>query len=101
MVAISKRTVDEPQQIPIRFRVNQAQQPIFDVQSDINFHGRLLSRTVAEIQGFLIPAPGDLLAQIVRDEVVLTEWTFAAHQVGAPQADLFNAPQPPALPAGG
>jgi hypothetical protein len=98
VIAILTREEDDPADVQLQLTATLAGQHLFAGPFPANFAAGLLSRTVVEMQGLVIPGPGDLSFVLRNGEQPLATWIIKVSQVGQPQLQLL-LPQVPPNPA--
>jgi Family of unknown function (DUF6941) len=86
---VVKRAANEPQELDLQIRITQGQH-IVNFPWHVDFQGKLMTRGLAEIQGFVVPVVGEIAVEIVHQNILLARWAIMVQQIGAPQVDLFT-----------
>jgi hypothetical protein len=92
IVALLELDEGEPINPEIELRVFLGNQQLYAGPFQTNFQVRRLSRTVAEFNGFVIPAPGTLRVQLHSAGHDIVSWEVVCDQIAPPQLDLHLQP---------
>ncbi|MGB2678202.1 MAG: hypothetical protein WAN12_14050 [Candidatus Acidiferrum sp.] len=96
VIALLSREEADPVEFNIQLQASLGGQQLFSGPFPVNFAGGLLGRTIVELQGLVIPGPGDLTFLLRIEDQVLASWVIKVSQVGQPQMQLLLPQAPPA-----
>lgn len=94
IVFMLNREEADPSNLQCQLQIHSGNQQLFARPVPINFQQQFVSRTVLEMYGIVVPAPGSLRFELRNGEVLLGSWSVLVSQVGGPvfQMNLPVAP---------
>jgi hypothetical protein len=98
MIAVLTRQDTDPSNVQLQLQIYSGNQQLFVGPMAVNFAQQLNARTVAEMHGLVVPAPGVLSFVLRNGDETLSSWTVLVSQVGQMPLQIFL---PPTHPRGG
>jgi len=89
VIMLLSRTQDEPQNPALHLRITLGEQNLFEGPLTFSFQQHLRARTVADLFGLVIPAPGDVSVDARVDDQPLAHWTIKVNRVGQLGLNVF------------
>ena len=98
LIAVLIREETDPSNIQLQLQIHSGNQQLFAGPVSINFVQQLATRTVVDMHGLVVPAPGTLRFLLMNGDEKLSSWTILVSQVGQPAGVQMYLPmtQPPA-----
>lgn len=98
VVALLSKEEADPPVFQLQLQIFLGVQQLFAGPVHGNFFQQLSTRTVIEVNGLVIPAPGELRLVLINGEQPLGSWTVRVNQVGMPAMQLVLPPPAPPQP---
>ena len=96
VLALVSREETDPNNVQLHLQIVCGQQHLFDGPVPVNFNQQLSARTIIDMQGLVLPAPGELRLLLMNANDTIASWTVLVNHVGQAGAQLFfPAPPPP------
>jgi hypothetical protein len=83
-----ERLPADPSNCTLQIVVNANNQQLFTIPMPVDFQGKLRARSLAQVQGVLLSAPGQLKIQAIYEKNPLAEWVGPINLINQPQAQL-------------
>lgn len=92
-VMIFLRDQNDADNVTVQMRISLGDRQLFDGPLPVNFAQRRSARAVADMNGLVLTAPGELRFQIREGDRELGEWIVVVNQVGQPALHPAVVPQ--------
>lgn len=89
IVTTSVKEANDPDEIQTVLRMFMNDQPLFDMPVTIQFGGRNRNRSLGDMSGLVIPAPGTVKITLNQGESQLAAWEILVRPAGGPQFELL------------
>ncbi|HXM03761.1 MAG TPA: hypothetical protein VN939_14210 [Chthoniobacterales bacterium] len=101
VIALLTKDLSDAESIDFQLQVTLGEQSLLNNPVQVTFQRQLEARIVVDVQGLLIPAPGQLIFSLTRDGKPDASWPILVRKVSPPEVQLQFFPQPinPILPA--
>jgi len=99
ILSLLERDEGDPAVVQLHLRMFSGVQQLFDGPMPVNFNQQFSARTIIDMHGVVIPAPGELRFLLMNVEETLASWTIVVNNVGQAGAQLYFPPPPPPAPA--
>ena len=100
ITTLTERSKDEESLIEMHLEGKLGANVVIRTHINLDFLDRKRCRAITELQGLVIPTPGDLVFALQFEDSEQANWTIKVDQVGGPKADLFTAREgEPPIPA--
>jgi hypothetical protein len=94
IVFILSREEADPSNSQCQLQIHSGNQQLFVRPVPVNFQQQFVSRTVLDMYGVVVPAPGNLRVELMNGEALLGSWSILVNQVGGPVFQM-NLPVTP------
>ena len=98
VVMLASREQNDPSVVELHLQILLGVQQLFDGPVPINFNQQLLTRAIIDLQGLLLPGPGELRLLLKEADDVLESWAVVVNQVGGTPVQMIFPP-PAAAPS--
>jgi hypothetical protein len=98
VVAIFEREQTDPATIQLQLEIYAGLQQLFAGPIAVNFFQQLMARTVLELNGLVVPAPGNLRVVVTLEGQAVGSWTIPVIELGQPHAQIVFPPTAPQAP---
>ena len=88
MIASLTREATDPSDVTLQLQIHCGNQQLYAGPVQINFLQQLSARTIVDMHGLLVPAPGSLQFLLSRDAEALSSWTILVNHIGRPEAQM-------------
>jgi hypothetical protein len=98
VIALLTREAEDPNTAEFQLQVHLGNQQLFAGPVAITFLQQLSSRSIIDMHGLVVPAPGTLRFLLRNGEATMGAWTISMLQAGQPSIQLHFPVSPPAAP---
>jgi hypothetical protein len=95
VIAILTREMGDPDRADMQLIVYRGEQELLSTPWVVHFLQQTTARALLEMNGVVVPAPGDLRFLCRIGERTLASWTISVVQAGQPGFQPWLLPQPP------
>jgi hypothetical protein len=97
VIGLFAREETDPSRNQLQLQIHLGPQQLFAGPLHVDFMQGLLARTIFEVQGLVVTAPGSLRFDLRNGDAAVASWVMMVNQVGQPEAQMvFPAPPPAA-----
>src|SRR5262249_41714794 len=96
IVALFEKEPADPDVInDVVLQVTLGEQMLLSAKSPIHFQGKQRVRSLADLSGMPLTAPGIVKIALLRNHAEIAVWEIPIRRIGDPQPTLFTAPAAP------
>lgn len=92
VACLLERTIDEDEKRSLNLSVELDSKSLFKLTLNTDFQGKVRVRTIGEIEGFVLTAPGLLTFKLQDEDVDLGVWFVRINHTGAPTVKSRSEP---------